>query len=519
MKNEMESSQHSTGCPSRSGKEFHYIAQCDSIRKKKRSLLEAVNNENNIPLDRKHKASRSSEEEEAVKNDGNLAEEEEGDQGPPWDAALHRAFVESILELGIKHASPSIIVENMSSRPTSMTSERVKSHLQKLRMHRDKEQKKFFEDYDTFMLQALKGMKFFGPNAGAPDFLKMIEKFDKVLMGGNLAAFLTCSVMMECGGLQTQGGLQTAKFGDAQCVPATNSAGDPGVRIPRPKLDEEENDSPLGTSLAFVMGLLEHMGKFLMEQRGRRSSIGSSSSSSTEGGEDRQPSPLSQFFFEVDFPEDPFEKKVNTLHHNHSNDGLSIETTSSFSDDEHSLLFHHPFLGPGNDEKPLETAEGIARQRYAFPGVLPGPLTADPSREMDLNLPALPSAASQLLEAAFRPPPLARYFTDGLFGNRQILQAEHNLAANHQTFCNAQSFDNVHNVASMAAIRAQSQSCIGNRLTAAAMPSNTNHNQLPHMMSPFFPTRFPFLNAAIPFWRLADRFEEDEEESWMEHQS
>lgn len=123
---------------------------------------------------------------------------------------------------------------------------------------------------------------------------------------------------------------------------------------------------------------------------------------------------------------------------------------------------------------------------------------------MDLNLPALPSAASQLLEAAFRPPPLARYFTDGLFGNRQILQAEHNLAANHQTFCNAQSFDNVHNVASMPAIRAQSQSCIGNRLTAAALPNNTNHNQLPHIMSPFFPTRFPFLNAAMAIQMQAD---------------
>lgn len=347
MENEEESRKSDRdGCSN--FRDQHYNgAKRKNNNSNKRSLESNLYNQSDERDERKRKCSRSSESEPVVehnhsqgqgfkKAENNDGEEE--NQGPPWDAALHRAFVESILELGIKHASPSIIVENMSSRPTTMTSERVKSHLQKLRMHRDKEQKKFFEDYDTFMLQALKGMKFFGPNAGAPDFLKMIEKFDKILMGGNLAAFLTCSVMMECGGLQTQGGLQTAKFGDAQCVPATNSAGDPGVRIPRPKLDEEENDSPLGTSLAFVMGLLEHMGKFLMEQRGRRSSIGSSSSSSTEGGEDRQPSPLSQFFFEVDFPEDPFEKKVNTLHHNHSNDGLSIETTSSFSDDEHSLL-------------------------------------------------------------------------------------------------------------------------------------------------------------------------------------
>ena len=83
---------------------------------------------------------------------------ENHDDETPWDEDIHRSFVEAIFEIGLKHSSPSVIVENMITHPTNLTSERVKSHLQKMRLHRSKEKKRFLEDFDTFLRQALKGL-------------------------------------------------------------------------------------------------------------------------------------------------------------------------------------------------------------------------------------------------------------------------------------------------------------------------------------------------------------------------
>ncbi|KAK1744179.1 hypothetical protein QTG54_004712 [Skeletonema marinoi] len=67
---------------------------------------------------------------------------------------LMREFVSAIFDVGLKHASPSAIMEFMHPNP-NITSERVKSHLQKYRKNRDKSRKEFMTSYEN----SLQGFK------------------------------------------------------------------------------------------------------------------------------------------------------------------------------------------------------------------------------------------------------------------------------------------------------------------------------------------------------------------------
>ena len=90
-----------------------------------------------------------------------------------WTEEDHRSFVEAIYEIGLKHASPSVILEKMvlvnadnANRKKSdkkkhnrhhpqLTSERVKSHLQKYRNNKIKSYTEFMGEYDAWMQKAL----------------------------------------------------------------------------------------------------------------------------------------------------------------------------------------------------------------------------------------------------------------------------------------------------------------------------------------------------------------------------
>ncbi|EED95238.1 predicted protein [Thalassiosira pseudonana CCMP1335] len=65
-----------------------------------------------------------------------------------WPDELHRDFVSAIFDVGLKHSSPSAILEYMAANP-DLTSERVKSHLQKYRLNRQKSKKEFMMSYDS----------------------------------------------------------------------------------------------------------------------------------------------------------------------------------------------------------------------------------------------------------------------------------------------------------------------------------------------------------------------------------
>ena len=179
--------------------------------------------------------------------------EEEGGGGDNcederWTEAMHRQFVDAIYEIGVSHASPSVIIENMSLAPaapeqhespssagttsTAATSksknklsERVKSHLQKYRKNKEKSKQEFLLEYDLWMQKALTVVG--GVSAAARTSLvstpaAVIEmvgettatttasssmkaaKVDgddsnkpKEVLGGALPAFLTYSVMLE----------------------------------------------------------------------------------------------------------------------------------------------------------------------------------------------------------------------------------------------------------------------------------------------------------------------------------
>jgi len=72
-----------------------------------------------------------------------------------WSQELHRLFVAAIHDAGLSQSSPSVLMENMTSRPESLTSERVKSHLQKYRKNKEKSRAEFLGDYDSFMRKAM----------------------------------------------------------------------------------------------------------------------------------------------------------------------------------------------------------------------------------------------------------------------------------------------------------------------------------------------------------------------------
>jgi hypothetical protein len=96
---------------------------------------------------------------------------EHGDDSVRWTQETHRCLVDAIYEVGISHASPSVIMEHMTF-PTitttegengaerrfdsrTVTSERLKSHLQKYRKNRDKSKVEFQAEYDQWVEQAL----------------------------------------------------------------------------------------------------------------------------------------------------------------------------------------------------------------------------------------------------------------------------------------------------------------------------------------------------------------------------
>ena len=53
----------------------------------------------------------------------------------PWTHATHVRFLFAIFDYAIKKASPKKLMKLMGYMPDSLTSEHVKSHLQKFRMH------------------------------------------------------------------------------------------------------------------------------------------------------------------------------------------------------------------------------------------------------------------------------------------------------------------------------------------------------------------------------------------------
>ena len=74
-----------------------------------------------------------------------VAKRDEDVQEEEWDDTLHKMFVASIYEIGLKNSSPAVILENMAQKPKTITSERVMSQLQKYRNNREKSKQEFMD--------------------------------------------------------------------------------------------------------------------------------------------------------------------------------------------------------------------------------------------------------------------------------------------------------------------------------------------------------------------------------------
>jgi len=217
-----------------------------------------------------------------------------------WTEEMHRSFVESLYEIGLKHASPSVILENMSETDPALTSERVKSHLQKYRNNKEKSKSDFMNDYDSWMQKALT----VGAAGGASSSLATPPAITEMmginkLLGGDLAAFLTYAVMVE------EEEVSAADLHPHLLSPDAIRNGSKeyakyftGAKIPFPLLTEEERKSPLGISISHVLSLFYSMTQYLMKERqireqnrASREVEGESSSAAVEGAARAEPPP------------------------------------------------------------------------------------------------------------------------------------------------------------------------------------------------------------------------------------
>ena len=153
-----------------------------------------------------------------------------------WPDELHRDFVAAVFEVGLKHSSPSAIMEHMKQNP-NVTSERVKSHLQKYRLNRQKSRNEFMNSYD----RSLQGFK--------NNHHDLDEDGDHSYNCGEVAALLTHSVQTESRDCSQS---QSSKSTNRGVEQPPSQAGPSGV-VPDgvpvlhlPLLSEEESLSPLG---------------------------------------------------------------------------------------------------------------------------------------------------------------------------------------------------------------------------------------------------------------------------------
>mmetsp|Transcript_9750 Transcript_9750/g.24293 ORF Transcript_9750/g.24293 Transcript_9750/m.24293 type:complete len:308 (-) Transcript_9750:226-1149(-) len=217
-----------------------------------------------------------------------------------WTEEQHRDFVSSIFEIGLKHASPAIILENMNQKVETITSERVKSKLQKYRSSKNKEKSKteFMGQYNEFLqkIQSIQATtaNTMGDARADPVLLRFLEESavrsssdpcSLFLSGGDVAGYLTHCILKEnkkhCNAnpssksldesSTTSSVLSTNVLRKGAREYVDNYAGCP---IQFPILTETEKKSSLGIAMTFIAGLFLTMSQHLTRERARAETIG-----------------------------------------------------------------------------------------------------------------------------------------------------------------------------------------------------------------------------------------------------
>jgi SHAQKYF class myb-like DNA-binding protein len=194
-----------------------------------------------------------------------------------WPDDLHRDFVSAIFDVGLKHSSPSTVMEHMPPHE-QITTERIKSHLQKYRLHRQKAKKEFMTSYQQTMEQI-------HADGGVHNMTS--------LSSGQVAAHLSYvsehhpdpetegADDTEGGGQNTSTELTTTHEGEQKFQEETSK--NDSSQVPQqapaiveeptqdvfylPKLTEAEKFAPIGISLGYLMGLFFTLRQQLEIQR------------------------------------------------------------------------------------------------------------------------------------------------------------------------------------------------------------------------------------------------------------
>ena len=216
-----------------------------------------------------------------------------------WSEETHRSFVAAVFHLGLKHSSPSVIRENMSQTPTALTSERIKSHLQKFRKNKAKAKEDFMEEYDSFLKRALAAAGDVGPSAdntgagnnvgrisiASPNMLRKMGMSGKASGGAGIAAYLTYLDMLvgdspangSAGSTETGGpaNAELLHLGAQNAQNMFTKHAGPYLRLPFPNLSDAERKSPLGVSLMYSIGCISSLTQHLLQERASRGTTAS----------------------------------------------------------------------------------------------------------------------------------------------------------------------------------------------------------------------------------------------------
>ena len=71
-----------------------------------------------------------------------------------WTDELHRIFIASIFDVGLRQAKPKIILQNMGDCPEELTTEHIKSHLQKYRANSQRTKDLFLKQFEIARKEA-----------------------------------------------------------------------------------------------------------------------------------------------------------------------------------------------------------------------------------------------------------------------------------------------------------------------------------------------------------------------------
>mmetsp|Transcript_3018 Transcript_3018/g.6439 ORF Transcript_3018/g.6439 Transcript_3018/m.6439 type:complete len:1543 (+) Transcript_3018:112-4740(+) len=207
-----------------------------------------------------------------------------------WPDELHRDFVSAIFDVGLKHSSPSAIMEHMRPNP-DVTSERVKSHLQKYRLNRQKSRKEFMASYDSALAGFQKRQQQKEEEGGEDANVDLsIAESRGGLSCGEAAALCTHAMMNERAGIgddsvavpvesqekespqrhasvAARSSSSPENSGPDVCSTqsveglVTEAEGVPTLHLPL--LTAEERDSPIGQSFGYLVGMFQTLSQQL----------------------------------------------------------------------------------------------------------------------------------------------------------------------------------------------------------------------------------------------------------------